>query len=417
LVPQGQLTFVYEGRLVTPAGLALFEANMRSQTPGVMVSSTYYDLKLIRTELAKFIVDELGYRGLFSELDSFPTEPDLRTIENCKRRVQEDADILILIVGGRYGFVVEETGKSVTNHEYEIARTKGIPIYVFIHKNSLVIMEIWKKTPSADFSAHVDNPKIFEFINHVRAGEGVWTWEFEVANDIIKCLRVQLAYLFGNSLDLFRRARDPQIAGEISGLSGKALALAIDRPRAWRFRLLAQLLIDEISARRDERRAFDLGIAWGQPEILPTASVDFGQWICQRMDDVNQDLDNVGRLFKDEIVRIEDIAEPADLGDTIFFAKQIGLFYQGALEWAARIRRCRARAERKPILDALSLWVRAILSELESLGPRCAERAEEALIRLARGEPTHITIEINMRVEDKDRLLQAFYLWKNSGAK
>ena len=83
-----------------------------------MVSSTFYDLRQIRADLTEFIVDELGYEPLLSELNSFPVDPDATTIENCRRRVEEHADILILVVGGRYGSIDADTAKSITNIEY-----------------------------------------------------------------------------------------------------------------------------------------------------------------------------------------------------------------------------------------------------------------------------------------------------------
>ena len=73
-----------------------------SRPPCVMVSSTFYDLRQIRDDLRQFI-EGLGYRPLLSEHPSFPIDPDTTTIENCRRRVEQDADILVLVIGGRYG--------------------------------------------------------------------------------------------------------------------------------------------------------------------------------------------------------------------------------------------------------------------------------------------------------------------------
>jgi hypothetical protein len=56
-----------------------------SSAPAVMVSSTLYDLRHIRADLARFIADELGYIPLLSELPSFPVNPDLDTVANCRR--------------------------------------------------------------------------------------------------------------------------------------------------------------------------------------------------------------------------------------------------------------------------------------------------------------------------------------------
>jgi hypothetical protein len=101
-------------------------------TPEVMVSSTFYDLAQVRADLLDFLQNEVGYRPLLSEHASFPIDPDADTVENCKRRVERDADIFVLIIGGRYGYVDEATDKSVTNLEYLAARAKGIPIYAFV---------------------------------------------------------------------------------------------------------------------------------------------------------------------------------------------------------------------------------------------------------------------------------------------
>jgi hypothetical protein len=43
----------------------------------------------------------LYYRPLLAEHPSFPIDPDAITIENCRRRVEQDADTLVLVIGGR----------------------------------------------------------------------------------------------------------------------------------------------------------------------------------------------------------------------------------------------------------------------------------------------------------------------------
>src|SRR5262245_56972119 len=113
--------------------------------PNVMISSTFFDLKQVRTDLASFIRDDLGYRPLMSEWPSFPIDPDVDTIENCRRRVELEADILVLLIGGRYGQIDSKASKSVTNIEYLAARAKGIPIYAFVEKRILPLLSIWRE--------------------------------------------------------------------------------------------------------------------------------------------------------------------------------------------------------------------------------------------------------------------------------
>jgi hypothetical protein len=149
-----------------------------------MVSSTFYDLRQIRIDLDRFIANELGYIALLSELSSFPVDPDLDTIENCRARVEKDADILVLVIGGRYGSIEDKTEKSITNIEFLAARQKGIPIYAFIEKNILPLLAIWKRNPTGDFTSAVDTPKLFDFVEYVRSQEKVWTFAFETAQTL-----------------------------------------------------------------------------------------------------------------------------------------------------------------------------------------------------------------------------------------
>jgi Domain of unknown function (DUF4062) len=164
------------------------------RAPRVMISSTFYDLRQVRSDLVDFLVDELGFEPLVSELSSFPVDPDADTIENCKRRVERDADVLVLVIGGRYGWVDSSSAKSVTNLKYLAARAKGIPIYAFVQKNVLALVPVWQKSQDADFSGVVDDPRLFSFIEQVRSQDKVWTIEFEYARDITRSLRAQFAY-------------------------------------------------------------------------------------------------------------------------------------------------------------------------------------------------------------------------------
>ncbi len=106
--------------------------------PTVFISSTCYDLKQIRDDLKNIIEKDLGLEALLSEYKSFPLDPSLGTVENCLRAVQERADILVLIVGTRYG-AITDSGKSVTNLEYLRAKEKGIPIYAFVDRKIKII--------------------------------------------------------------------------------------------------------------------------------------------------------------------------------------------------------------------------------------------------------------------------------------
>lgn len=95
----------------------------------VFVSSTFRDLEDERKEVMQALL----------ELDCIPSGMELfpaanETQWNLIKKVIDDCDYYLLIVGGRYGSVAE-TGMSYTQMEYEYALSTGKPTIAFLHKN------------------------------------------------------------------------------------------------------------------------------------------------------------------------------------------------------------------------------------------------------------------------------------------
>ena len=139
-------------------------STVKNRPPNVFVSSTMYDLSDLRSQL-RWFVEGLGWRAVMSEHDSFPIDPDQTTVENSRRNVRENTDIFVMVVGARYGSIDAETGKSVTNFEFVEARSRGVPVYVFLSRDVLAQLRVWKANPEADYSSVVDTPRIFQFID------------------------------------------------------------------------------------------------------------------------------------------------------------------------------------------------------------------------------------------------------------
>src|SRR6266849_10648083 len=106
--------------------------------PRVFVSSTYYDLKHLRSSLENF-VESLGFDAILSEKGKIAYTPDIPLDESCYREVG-NADVFVLIVGGRYGSEASAGKKtlpktfydrynSITRGEYRSAVERDIPIY------------------------------------------------------------------------------------------------------------------------------------------------------------------------------------------------------------------------------------------------------------------------------------------------
>lgn len=94
----------------------------------VFVSSTFTDLKDERAEVIQAIW----------ELDCIPTGMEAFVASNESqwdviKRVIDECDYYVLIIGGRYGSVVTDEGISYTEKEYRYAKKSGIPVLAFVH--------------------------------------------------------------------------------------------------------------------------------------------------------------------------------------------------------------------------------------------------------------------------------------------
>ena len=95
----------------------------------VFVSSTYEDLQEERREVMQALL----------ELDCIPAGMELFPASNedqwsLIKRVIDDSDYYIVIIGGRYGSTNDE-GMSYTEMEYRYAIATSKPIIAFLHKN------------------------------------------------------------------------------------------------------------------------------------------------------------------------------------------------------------------------------------------------------------------------------------------
>ena len=94
----------------------------------MFISSTYSDLKDERDRVFQTL---LGMDCMPAGMELFPAldEEQLKFI----KRIIDDCDYYILIIGGRYGSVSPE-GVSYTEKEYQYAIEKKIPVLAFLHE-------------------------------------------------------------------------------------------------------------------------------------------------------------------------------------------------------------------------------------------------------------------------------------------
>ncbi|MFY7936845.1 MAG: DUF4062 domain-containing protein [Flavobacterium sp.] len=193
--------------------------------PRIFLSSTYFDLKHVRRHLEAFI-KQMGYESVLFESGDIPFHHDQPLDESCYAEI-ETCHILILIIGGRYGSAAtsettphekEQKEKeisfynSITKKEYEKAREKGIPIFIFVEKGVYGEYDTFKKnrTNKTITFAHVDSVNIFRLLDEIIAQRtNNFVKGFENFDDITIWLKEQWAGLFADFLS--RRTTDTKI--------------------------------------------------------------------------------------------------------------------------------------------------------------------------------------------------------------
>lgn len=186
--------------------------------PRIFVSSTYYDLKHIRSSLELFI-ESVGYEPVLSEKGDIAYHPDIPLDESCYREASS-ADIFVLVIGGRYGSATSNSGhnssddfyeryESITRKEYETAVKSEIPVYILIERAVHAEYQTYQKNRdnSTISYAHVDSVNIFKLIEYILSQpKNNPTFDFDQSSQIETWLREQWAGLFREML----RARSQQ---------------------------------------------------------------------------------------------------------------------------------------------------------------------------------------------------------------
>lgn len=301
----------------------------------IFVSSTYYDLAQIRTDLSDHIKSS-GHNPILSEAENFPVSPNLTTIENCIKNVKTYADVLVLIIGNRYGYVTDN-GKSITNNEYLVAKQKGIPIFCFVDKKIMSTLPFWSKNKQADFSGLVENPQIYQFVDEIRNDSKNWTFEFERAQDIINIFKVQLSYLFKDSLKAWTHFNREVPDLFKYNLSDKALRIYLEREELYEFEFFGQTLIDEMEKKEFLLNDLKYNVLT-PPQYFVFEMEDIVPWAKKSIATVQRIVESISNLInKASPEFFKEVGIPADLKGLFYIATKYAELFEKLVNWVISI--------------------------------------------------------------------------------
>ena len=165
--------------------------------PRVFVSSTFYDLRTVRDDLDRFI-RSVGFEPVRHERGHIAYGQGERPEEYAYREV-DFCEILVCIVGGKFGSSSATGPYSITQKELKTALDRGKQVYVFVeesvhHEHRYYLAN---KTVLGVRHTAVDNVKIHEFLEEIYAlPKGNPIFPFAVSAEITSLLSEQWAGLF-----------------------------------------------------------------------------------------------------------------------------------------------------------------------------------------------------------------------------
>jgi len=189
--------------------------------PRVFVSSTFYDLRQVREDLERFIL-EMGYESVRNETGAIAYASD-KAPESSAYREVELCDIIVTVIGGRFGTESREhEGVSITQKELLTALEKGVQVFIFIEQSVFGEFSTYRinkdnKTIKYRFA---DDVRIFEHIEMLYGlPKNNAIAPFQTGKEIVEYLRAQWAGLFQRFLSEQKRTSEVKILEEMKAIS------------------------------------------------------------------------------------------------------------------------------------------------------------------------------------------------------
>ena len=180
--------------------------------PRIFISSTYFDLRVVRADLERFF-KEIGFEPVLFERGHIPYGKEKALEDYCYREIST-CDVLIAIIGGKFGSQSKDNKNSITQQELKTAIELRKQIYIFVEKSVLAEYRTYlnNKEIVGFKPVSVNDNRVFEFIEEIYslpAGNPVEA--FEISEDITFYLREQLAGLFQRLLQESARQKEINI--------------------------------------------------------------------------------------------------------------------------------------------------------------------------------------------------------------
>ena len=368
----------------------------------IFVSSTCYDLSQVRLDMSASIIG-LGHEPILSESNGFPVNPSLNPGDNCIEVVEKHADVFVLIVGNRYGQKMEN-GKSITNMEFITAQQKGIPIYVFVNKEILNILSVYKMNKSLDFSGIVDTSEIFEFVIELKHNSKLWVFPFEKAQDIQSVLDIQLSSLFKEALKVRTKLFELPDYNFYTKISKTALKILVEKEDSFEFLFLAQSMVDALNKHKTIKRDFDHQIYIVNNKTIDSDK-DFLSWYGDRFSKVRLYIESLSDIFKNILpFYLKEPGTPADLEGLNYVANTYARISKEFALWALETLSADVEEDQEKLKLLICDLTKDTIERIWDFPNQIKIALQEGVNRIKAGE-AKVAVKLDLTIEQDPKLV------------
>lgn len=205
--------------------------------PRIFISSTFYDLKYIREDLANF-VNSYNYEPILFEDGDIGYTPG-RSLDKSCYETMKNSDMVILVIGGEYGSAADgekadgfDEYISITRNEFRTAVSSGIPIFAMIDRKVMAEFKVYeanfdaieKKRQIVNFAV-TKNINVFRFVSEIRGIIKIPIQEFDRAEDIKQFIGKQWADMFKSYLNELKSPPDNNLEKRLKTLEDRVFTV------------------------------------------------------------------------------------------------------------------------------------------------------------------------------------------------
>ncbi len=207
------------------------------------------------------------------------------------------------------------------------------------------------------------------------------------------------------------RLSGTELPSYFASLGPKALRIALEKPKAWEYRLLFQSWIEEVERRRDQIKEYQLGLTLDSSELVSAANAM--DWVKTRIRELEGLVQSANRLITYSTQEaVGKAGEPGNSEGIVWVSRMFGAVLDGLLRWGRRSRCLRLASPFEGIVAQLALFVDDLIRQFETFPVQALRKIEDSLTEGTTGTPQMIELTMVFRlsnVEGFQRELEAVH--------